>query len=121
MYFPVASDANLSDGIGPIIVELQYTNKFPLILIFFFLYLKQFYRCGVIYYNMKTKRIITAKLTRMKDNDRSFDREFWQQAGTEAIFTAAWQMVIDAEILKGRDATQLRLQRSVETVKRLRS
>jgi hypothetical protein len=33
---------------------------------------------------MKSKRKITAKLINIKDNDRSFDLEFWQQAGAAA-------------------------------------
>jgi hypothetical protein len=29
--------------------------------------------------------------------DRSFDIEFWQEQGDEAIFSAAWEMVVLAE------------------------
>jgi hypothetical protein len=29
--------------------------------------------------------------------DRSFDIEFWQEQGDEAIFAAAWEMVLLAE------------------------
>lgn len=56
----------------------------------------------------------------MKEDDRSFDRDFWQQAGAEARFAAAWQMVLDMLIIRGEDVDQLRLQRSVENVERLR-
>jgi hypothetical protein len=35
--------------------------------------------------------------------DRSFDIEFWQQQGDEAIFAAAWEMVeLTEEIRTGR-------------------
>jgi hypothetical protein len=43
--------------------------------------------------------------------DREFDVEFWQEQGTEAIFSAAWEMVELAEETKhGRKPT---LQRTV--------
>lgn len=48
--------------------------------------------------------------------DRTFDIEFWQQQGDEAIFRAAWEMVIVAEQFKnGREP---RLQRTVTRVQR---
>jgi hypothetical protein len=68
---------------------------------------------------MKSNRKITARLIRMKDDDRSFDLEFWQQAGAEARFAAAWQMVLDMLIIRGEDVDQFRLQRSVENIERL--
>lgn len=38
--------------------------------------------------------------------DRSFDIEFWQQQGDEAIFAAAWEMVeLAEEIRTGRKPT----------------
>ena len=56
---------------------------------------------------------------RIQDLDRSFDLEYWQRLGPEAIFSAAWQMVLD--ILKDRDihAPEPRLQRSVEAFGKL--
>jgi hypothetical protein len=33
---------------------------------------------------------------RISGMDRSFDIEYWQRLGTEAIFDAAWQMTVDA-------------------------
>lgn len=48
--------------------------------------------------------------------DRTFDIESWQQQGDEAIFRAAWEMVIVAEEFKnGREP---RLQRTVTRVQR---
>jgi hypothetical protein len=32
--------------------------------------------------------------------DRQFDIEFWQEQGDEAIFRAAWEMVVMVERLK---------------------
>ena len=49
--------------------------------------------------------------------DRSFDIEFWQEQGDEAIFAAAWEMVeLAEEILHGRQPT---LQRTATTLKRI--
>jgi hypothetical protein len=48
--------------------------------------------------------------------DRSFDIEFWQEQGDEAIFSAAWEMVeLAEEISHGRKP---RLQRTATTLKR---
>jgi hypothetical protein len=49
--------------------------------------------------------------------DRTFDIEFWQEQGDEAIFGAAWEMVELAEEVKnGRKPT---LQRTATTIKRI--
>ena len=49
--------------------------------------------------------------------DRSFDIEFWQEQGDEAIFAAAWELVeIAEEVSHGRKPT---LQRTVTTLKRI--
>ncbi len=51
--------------------------------------------------------------------DRRFDIEFWQEQGDEAIFRAAWDMVVTAEEFKhGR---QPRLERTATRVERRRS
>lgn len=68
---------------------------------------------------MKTERKIIARLVRQQDDDRTFDLEFWQQAGVDARFEAAWQMVLDMLILKGEDVDEYRLQRSVENIERI--
>lgn len=47
--------------------------------------------------------------------DRSFDIEFWQEQGDEAIFAAAWEMVeLAEETSHGRKP---RLQRTATTLK----
>ena len=68
---------------------------------------------------MKSNRKITARSIHMKDDDRSFDIEFWQQAGADTRFAAAWQMVLDMLTIRGEDASQFRLQRSIENIERL--
>ena len=49
--------------------------------------------------------------------DRSFDIEFWQAQGDEAIFAAAWELVeLAEEFSHGRKPT---LHRAVTTLKRI--
>lgn len=49
--------------------------------------------------------------------DRSFDVEFWQAQGDEAIFAAAWEMVeLVEEVTHGRKP---RLQRTATSLKRI--
>jgi hypothetical protein len=49
--------------------------------------------------------------------DRSFDIEFWQEQGDEAIFAAAWELVeLAEEVSHGRKPT---LQRTATTLKRI--
>lgn len=55
---------------------------------------------------------------RIEELDRSFDLEFWQAQTTQARFAAAWELIVFASQVKGRDVRQLRLQRSVETFQR---
>ncbi len=42
------------------------------------------------------------RLVRGRFPDRSFDIEFWQEQGDEAIFRAAWELVVLAEEEHGR-------------------
>ena len=49
-------------------------------------------------------------------SDRSFDIKFWQEQGDEAIFAAAWELVLLAEANHGRIPT---LQKTVTNLKRL--
>lgn len=58
------------------------------------------------------------RLVRAEDADRSFDIEFWQRQGDEAIFAAAWDMVVFANKFKGRDASELAFQRTLRKTKR---
>jgi hypothetical protein len=59
------------------------------------------------------------RLLRNEFPDRTFDIKFWQEQGDEAIFAAAWEMVVLAEETKyGRKP---RLQRTATALKRLPS
>ncbi len=48
-------------------------------------------------------------------HDGKFDIVFWQLQGDEAIFQAALDRVLDSLILRGEDAIEPRLQKSVES------
>ena len=66
------------------------------------------------------ERHITARFVRRDEDDRSFDREFWQRAGHEAIMAAAWEMLAEVHRVRGQDVSQPRLQRSVARFQRRR-
>lgn len=67
--------------------------------------------------NMPERRFKT-RLIRRDEDDGSFDREFWQGLGHEAIFAAAWEMVAEVDLIRGGDGRQPRLQRSVHRLQR---
>jgi hypothetical protein len=56
---------------------------------------------------------------RLEELDRSFDLQFWQAQTAEARFAATWELIVHASRVKGIDVRQLRLQRSVETYKKM--
>jgi hypothetical protein len=51
---------------------------------------------------------------RFELDDRSWDAAFWQGQGGEAIFAAVWEMILDYRLLTAGDATEPRLQRTIE-------
>ena len=62
--------------------------------------------------NFKMERLVS-----LKEADRSFDIEYWQRLGPKARFDEAWKMVLAVHCPNGGE---LRLQRTVETLRRLR-
>ena len=63
-----------------------------------------------------TQRQFKTRLVRGKPADRQFDIDFWQEQGDEAIFAAAWEMILIAEDMKhGKQPT---FQRTVTKLKR---
>lgn len=48
------------------------------------------------------------------DPDDRFDVEFWQRQGPEAIFRAALELIMDAQIVRHGHADEPRLQRTIE-------
>jgi hypothetical protein len=51
---------------------------------------------------------------RMTDDRRLFDIRFWQSQGDLAIFEAVWEMLNDYFLIRGKNADESRLQRTVE-------
>lgn len=64
------------------------------------------------------ERVVMERLVRGRAPGREFDVEFWQALGPARILEAGWDLVITAASRKGISEDQLRLQRSVENLKR---
>jgi hypothetical protein len=62
--------------------------------------------------------LVMERKGRMEDLDRSLDVEFWQSQDSGARFSAAWELVVFAYKLKGKDVSELRLQRHIENLQR---
>ncbi len=60
------------------------------------------------------------KTGKIEDLNRDFDLQFWQSQSDTQRFSAAWELVVQAFIIQGKDAGQLRLQRTVENFERQR-
>ena len=54
------------------------------------------------------------KYQRITDDSRSFDIRFWQSQGDLAIFEAVWDMLNDYFLIRGKNADESRLQRTIE-------
>ena len=55
---------------------------------------------------------------RIGDDKRSFDIRFWQMQGDIAIFEAVTEMLKDYFLIRGKNANELRLQRSIESFRK---
>jgi hypothetical protein len=64
------------------------------------------------------KRAWQVEIGRIDQMDRSFDLAFWRKAGAVARFDAAWQLVVDAHAIKGKDPRELEFQGSLVRVER---
>ncbi|MBS3920648.1 MAG: hypothetical protein KG012_17375 [Deltaproteobacteria bacterium] len=60
-------------------------------------------------------RVIEEKYMRIMDDRRSFDVHFWQSQGDRAIFEAVLEALRDYFLVRGKDADEFRLQRTVES------
>jgi hypothetical protein len=58
--------------------------------------------------------LVMERKGRIEDLDRSFDIEFWQAQDSGARFSAAWELVVFAYKIKGKDVSELRLQKHIE-------
>ena len=55
---------------------------------------------------------------RIGDAKRSFDIRFWQMQGDIAIFEAVTEMLKDYFFIRGKNADEFRLQRSIESFRK---
>lgn len=55
---------------------------------------------------------------RIGDKNRSFDIRFWQMQGDTAIFEAVTEMLKDYFLIRGKNADEFRLQRSIESFRK---
>ena len=46
------------------------------------------------------------RLGKVSESDRKFDVEFWQRQGSTAIFSAAWEMVVEAQRWKRKSESE---------------
>ncbi|MDF1592931.1 MAG: hypothetical protein P1P89_15550 [Desulfobacterales bacterium] len=63
-------------------------------------------------------RTIEEKYQRIADGGRSFDIRFWQSQGDRAIFEAVTEMLHDYFLIRGENADEFRLQRTVESFRK---
>ena len=67
----------------------------------------------------KNNRVVMTRLTTVEEQgNRSFDIEFWQRLSDEQRLQAVWDLVVFDYELKGKDAGELRLQRTIENLRR---
>lgn len=62
--------------------------------------------------------IILEKYQKVDEGD-DFDVFYWQKLGDQAIFTAAYELLLDYYLIKENYANEPRLQRTVENFQRL--
>ncbi len=62
---------------------------------------------------MKKERKVTLKKLQFGQDDKAQDYAFWDELGDEAKFTAAWDLVVQAWEIQGKDPNELRLNRSI--------
>ncbi len=55
---------------------------------------------------------------KLTDENRLFDIRFWQSQGDQAIFEAVSEMLNDYFLIRGINADESRLQRTVETFRK---
>lgn len=67
------------------------------------------------------REIMRARLFRRSsgESEGAFDRRFWAEAGLEAVWSASWEMTLEAMRFRGEDtADQPQLQRDVSRLLR---
>lgn len=68
---------------------------------------------------IKTNRVVMSRLTTVEEQgNRSFDIEFWQKLSDEQRMIAVWDLVVFDYEINGKNLDELRLQRTVENLRR---
>ena len=67
---------------------------------------------------MRVIRVIEENYQRIEDYKLSFDICFWQSQDDRAIFEAVSEMLHDYFLIRGKDAEEFRLQRTVKSFRR---
>ncbi len=67
----------------------------------------------------KEMKRIEENYQRITDDKRLFDIRFWQSQGDIAIFEAATEMLNDYFLIRGKNADESRLQRTIETFRKV--
>lgn len=63
-------------------------------------------------------KIVEESYQSIKDSSRSFDVRFWQSQGDRAIFEAVSEMLHDYFLIRGIDANEFRIQRTIESFRK---
>lgn len=67
----------------------------------------------------RKKAVMARLIDRRVHDEGGFDKEFWANAGHEARFAAAWEMINEVRLIRGENnVRQSGLQRSVQNIKR---
>ena len=67
---------------------------------------------------MKNRKIVERIIPISKSGD-SFDLQFWQKAGAQMRFKAAWDMVKEAYKLNGKNVSKFRLQIHIQNIQQI--
>ncbi len=81
---------------------------------------KRVYDNGVKPLDKRRRRAVVARMVR-RGGEEDFDADFWKKQGAEKKFAAAWEMISEVELFRGKHAGKSRLQRSVQHIQRRRS
>jgi hypothetical protein len=65
-------------------------------------------------------KTIEENYQRIVDDTRAFDIRFWQSQGDQAIFEAAAEMLRDYFLIRGKDADEFRIQKTVESYRKIK-
>lgn len=66
------------------------------------------------------KRIIYERKGRLgQEDEKALDYAFWDEQGDDVRFQAAWDLVIQAYEIQGKNLDELRFQRSAEKLTRV--